>query len=138
MSAFIVSKGHIDLLVQALIEAEIISDAAADEVGRTLWQENPNSIWHRYPDTFENDADYPGPMDFSKADVGGYTYTAPAPGWGPAAVLKQIHCYDYQSCEHPGWTLSQSRIWLRVFEDHLIALGVTETSPGYDSAPWGI
>lgn len=97
MSAWIVSKEHIDVLVQALAEGEIVVDIEPSEIGRILWRENLYSIWARYPDTKENDADYPGPIDFSAADVENYVYVRPRPAlevWCPAEAGKLLRVPD--------------------------------------------
>jgi hypothetical protein len=108
MSAWIVSKAHIDALVSI---AKLTRDShypfTDDELttmGKMLWQENVNSINYRYPDTQEG-GDYPGPADFNADYVPDYVYVATKPL--PAAQLvKALSCYEYQSCEHPNWRSS--------------------------------
>ena len=51
----------------------------------------------------------------------------------PVAVLKAISCYEYQSCEHPGWHTSEARQFCSVLRDHMISM-----LPGYDDAQWEI
>jgi hypothetical protein len=48
------------------------------------------------------------------------------------AHIKNIHCYQYQSCEHEGWDASMAR----QFCTALLA-SLEHDVPGYDDAPWG-
>jgi hypothetical protein len=108
MSAWIVSRQHIDVMVDAAIRRGLVEPSQADEVGRMLWKENLASVAHRYPR--DKDGERPGPTDFRDADVETYTFT-PLPKeivdvWdlNPDGALRvTVDCYDYQSCEHPGW-----------------------------------
>jgi hypothetical protein len=47
--------------------------------------------------------------------------------------LKAISCYEYQSCEHPGWRKSEAHAFCEALRD--MAIGCL---PGYDDAPWEI
>ena len=102
MSAWIVSREHIDVLVTALHPAE---KHQADELGRMLWGECLRSVAHRYP--CDQDGVRPGPCDFRDSDVDTYTFTPREvpPSW----VLSAAQCYAYQSCEHPQWEASRAR-----------------------------
>ena len=134
MSAWIVSKTHIDALVQAGIEREIVRVDEADEFGRMLWGENLASIHYRYPDTVEG-GDYPGPAGFVASDVDFYTY-APLDG-GPGISLRAevvvrsaATCFDYQSCEHPEYEGSKAQQFVGFLHK------ATENAEG--KGPWGI
>jgi len=78
-----------------------------NETGRMLLTENVRSVCHRYNEPMDS-SDLPGPIGFSLADA---TFTYPEIAMGkvlePVAVLKAIACYEYQSCEHPGWEGSE-------------------------------
>ena len=154
MSAWIVSKTHIDLLITAglIIPTQTIrnsrlrwylpdetspdrhqvfelDDFNADDIGVTLWAENHASVNHRYPDASD---DLPGPVDFDGPDVLTYTHQ-PIPGpIDPVVVLKVINCYQYQSCEHPGWETSSAHAFCTSLTQACIS-----ALPGYDQAPWG-
>lgn len=151
MSAWIVTKNHIDALITAGLDYQMplewdgnsgtpysqtscrLDARSADKVGRMLWQENLNSIHYRYPDTVEG-GNHPGPMDFSPTEVEAYTYSHfGARRWSPVAVLKAIDCYEYQSCEHPEWETSEAKRFCDALRLHLI-----HRLPGYEDAPWGI
>lgn len=131
MSAWIVDRAHIDVLVQALCEGEYVTDRDPDEVGRVLWRENLASVAYRYPR--DVDGDRPGPLDFRDSDVDTYTYRRPSRRIEPSAVLSAVNCYDYQSCEHPGWETSRARAWVTALADALEA----HPGVGEPSGPWG-
>jgi hypothetical protein len=106
MSAWIVSKEHIDRIVSAAVAADVISVAAANAAGRMLWRENLLSVSHRYPSDTGN-GDRPGPIDFKDSDVDTYV-------WEPTDIItgnalrKTLACLRYQSCEHDGWPTSEA------------------------------
>lgn len=147
MSAWIVSRAHIDVLVQALTaeaglagRGKILMDAetgefsraelSPDEIGRELWRENLRSvIFYRYPR--DTDGDRPGPLDFKDSDVDTYTYREPARVMSDAEVCKAASCFDYQSCEHPGWETSRANKWIETLmsRHHVAAIP--------DDVPWG-
>lgn len=137
MSAWIVSREHIDVLVQGLAESEIVVDVPPDEIGRTLWRENLASIAHRYPQ-YNEDGERPGPIDFKASDVDTYTYTRPAERPSHDSLLKQAHCYDYQTCEHPEYQESTARGWVKQLSVFLTDAGVDAQGDAYARAPWGI
>ena len=144
MSCFIVSRAHIDALVTAAIfgvaenrlldgfhrpyfKNRPLEAGHVHILGQWLWCENVASYRARYP----ND-----PTEFAE-----YMYTFPTskgslnpPSLRPAIeVIKLIHCYEYQSCEHDGWESSDAR----KFCTSLLS-AVISSLPGYDAAPWGI
>lgn len=51
----------------------------------------------------------------------------------PVAILKAIDCYVYQTCEHPEWESSEAREFCDALRKRMI-----HQLPGYDAAPWGI
>ena len=158
MSAFVVSKAHIDALVTAGLDlgrhgylywywpeltAEQESDAyargsyagsgapevaearhhelwidTADQVGAMLWAENYRSVNHRYAEDNQPQA---------------YGYTRCRRRLSAVALLKAVNCYEYQSCEHPGWKRSQAYAFCQALRSALI-----RELPGYEQAPWHI
>lgn len=161
MSAFIVSREHIDALVSVAIsgprecehwhrpfsfyahDGETLADwqealrvvdfTTADEIGRTVWNENAVSVRTRYPDLYSG-GEYPGAdADFDASTPHEYTFSNVAPMHRPSAVeaLKLIDCYEYQSCEHPGWRESAARRFCDALRGALIT-----ALPGYAEAPW--
>lgn len=127
MSAWIVSKRHIDYIVTALIRAELTADTP-DETGRMLWRECLASVAYRYP--HDKDGERPGPVDFRDSDVDTYTW-AETPELSPGGLAKTLGCYSYQSCEHPEWDGSQAQVLTTKLCE---ALGDV---PYDDSVPWG-
>jgi hypothetical protein len=102
---FIQDRRHIDHLVTALIQAELIT-TTPDEAGRMLWRENLNSAKYRYPN--DKDGERPGPCDFRDSDVDTYTWTE-SPVLVGAALHTAIRGYSYQACEHPEWEDSEAK-----------------------------
>lgn len=111
MSAFMVSRRHIDYLVTAAVARELTTNP--DETGRMLWRECLASLAYRYPD--DGDGGRPGPVSFRDGDVETYTWTA-ATTPTPAALHSLIRCYCYQSCEHPQWEESQACFLMEVLD----------------------
>lgn len=149
MSARIVSKTHIDLLVSAGLllpkDGRLRWDADpgaqrhhqrdlqysnADDVGLMLWSENLASVSYRYPDESINDL--PGAVNFEGGQVLPYRYQAVPGTIDPLTVLSNITCYEYQSSEHPGWQLSEARRFCFALREVCIS-----ALPGYDRQPWG-
>lgn len=152
MSAFMVSKTHIDSMVATALHGPIgeherySSDWMSyspkycprwdedDSLGDMLVEENLSSIHYRYPDTVENPEDTPGPLEqywledykFPVSKIEQLRMTIPQ-------AFKAIDCYEYQSCEHPQWKTSQAHDFCQQFRKALIG-----SIPGYNSAEWGI
>jgi hypothetical protein len=131
MSAFVVSKRHIDAMVTAALDGRHgmnltwfgadgtrheVTLATATETGAMLWATNVESVNYRYNDN-EPLLDY----SFESHDV--------PPVW----VLKAIDCYEYQSCEHDGWKGSDASLFAEALRRHVVGM-----LPGYENAPWGI
>lgn len=152
MSAYVVDRGHVRFLVAAALNGRHweggygqggpmsyyhdgkryeVNELTADEIGLMLWQECIASVAYRYPD--DPEAGLPGPVE----DGPRFGYRHPVmdpPGSTIKAVdvLKAIACYEYQSCEHPGWEASRAK----AFCEALTATAIRNL-PGYDDAPWG-
>jgi hypothetical protein len=127
MSAWIVSKRHIDYMVTAIVRAELMNETP-DEIGRILWRENLASVAYRYPN--DKDGERPGPEGFRDMDTEIYTWTE-TPELTPGGVAKTFACYDYQSCEHPGWDGSEAEV---VTTKLIEAIGNIEWPT---EVPWG-
>lgn len=130
MSAFVVSKHDIDILVTAHLALNgcAYSNERADAIGRTLWRENANSVRYRYSHWTRPELEAAWP-DLKIVPF----YEFKPVHAKAAAVAKIARCYDYQSCEHPAYEASQAK----AIADTLMAT-FPETLPGYDDAPWGI
>lgn len=137
MSAFILDKAHIDVLVTAGLESipstngiavtwigedgrewARLTAATSHAVGAMLWRENYLSVNARYGDN-ESVPDYRHDLRNRRGD--------------PVAVLKAIACYEYQSCEHEGWESSAAKRFCDALRRRMIQL-----LPGYDAAEWSI
>jgi hypothetical protein len=142
MSAFIVSRAHIDALVTAAVfgvaecdlsngfqspyfQGRRLETAKVHALGNCLWHENHVSVWHRYPGDARHECHYVYPTKNGRFAV---------PQLLPVVtVLKQIQCYEYQSCEHDGWETSDARKFCLDLTSRLISY-----LPGYEAAPWGV
>jgi len=141
MSAWTVSHGHIDVLVNAALQYGMVSDDLDTLIalGDELWAENYASVNYRYDET-DKSPDY-NPVVTSLP-------------LAPLAVLKAISCYEYQTCEHPEWKTSTAKAVVdsiqRAAESRLSAKQTKtirsrfgETVPAYkesdeyDAQPWG-
>lgn len=156
MSAWIVTKAHIDLLVEALFKYEVVLQAdlahvSPTEIGKLLWRENHRSINYRYEErkrtpryshssaTICYTWEYRWPAQPLQVTLG----TVREVVRQPYVVLKQAGCYRYQSCERPDWERSTARgLITRLGESVCKSLGMDEDaatdSPAYHAAPWGI
>ncbi len=124
MSAWIVSRDHLDLLLTAAQAWGITNAEHADDTGRMLWKENLDSVAFRYPG--DRDGDRPGPEDFRDRHVDTYRFQ-PYPGLvDPEVVAAAAASLSYQSCEHPGWAASDARRWVTALRER----AATRT-PGY-------
>lgn len=167
MSAYIVSKAHIDALVRLAVEgpagyhggpghswsgyyyhdgqSKDCRHEDAERIGAMLTAENVRSVSHRY--NGEGLDTLPGPIDngwVTDALLGKYAY--PAYGTGPVRIsrgprhltaiegLKALDGYEYQSCEHPGWSSSEAKSLCDSLRSRLI-----DRLPGYSEADtWSI
>ena len=119
MSAFLCDNEHLSAIAWVWAERTggyCDPELAACMVRRLYW-ENVASLLARYPG--------------DRIDCG--VELRPR-GKRPSAIrlIKSIHCYAYQACEHAGWEGSTVKADL----DRLAASLVYEL-PGYDDAPWG-
>ena len=124
MSAYVVSKRHIDAMVtaalgirrrersstfswyvetgdQSAVERHELDETNADEIGAMLWNENVKSVRYCYPD--DDGDNLPGPIDFTPGDADAYAFERLMCPLTAIETLKVISSYEYQSCEHPAW-----------------------------------
>lgn len=93
-----------------------------------LAMENWASINHRYPDTVGHPENAPGPIDCYWLD---YSYSNPRYKMTAPEALQAISCYEYQSCEHPGWHDSEAARFCDALRKSCIA-----QLDGISDAPW--
>jgi hypothetical protein len=135
MSAWLVSKRHIDCLVTSGIALGLVDESDAHEVGDRFYTENCRSLMARYSDRYESDGG-------TLPDPHTYAYE-PYATEDLFFVHKQIACYRYQSCEHLEWTSSAAHdLTVSMGEKILGILGMTDDEawlhPLSIAAPWGV
>lgn len=138
MSAFVVSKHHIDVLVSAAIDLEMtattegweqrVDFSNADAVGRMLWGENVRSVAFRYRLWFENQNEA---LTY-QADVAAYRFHF-YPMIRAGAAAKALVCFEYQSCECDDYEASPAARFVGQMSRRLL-----KKLPGYEADPWGI
>lgn len=144
MSAWIVSKSHIDCIVQSLIIEKLIAVVEADDTGQMLWRECLRSVAYRYPG--DGDGERPGPNDFRDCHVDEYRFIGIEAPLDDAIVAKQIACFQYQSCEHPAWKVSAAKVLTDDLAERIAARhggdphwwSTLTDARGHDGLPWGI
>lgn len=132
MSAWIVSKTHIDYIVTESIRRELIGASQADATGQMLWRENCRSIDARYPYWREDLGERPG-YPVSDAAVDGYLWRE-TPLLSDEALVTTLGCYRYQSCEHDEWKQSEA---YRLVERLVTTLPQGWDTPYDEETPWG-
>lgn len=133
MSAFVVHPEHINVLIWAGLQdprlgalrwqtarlAEELQPENASEVGQMLLDANVAAVDSIYERT-------------SHAST--YQYRPPRQrGWTGVELLNALHCYRYQSDEHPDWEGSQAQAFVDALESRIV-----HRLPGYTSGPWAI
>lgn len=130
MSAFIVSRAHINYLVNALEQwkdSYYGEKLSPNHLGNLLWQENIASVQSRYSDSLLSGL--PGPI----GENFDFKYRPLPDPVDPVQVIKACHSYSYQSCEHPGWPESEAYAWIAA----IIKLACQHL-PGYEEAKWAL
>ena len=147
MSAYVVDRNHIRFLIDCSMsvarrhrdhsfrwyhdqQMNELNDANAGEVAQMLWDECIASVRYRYNEPPDS-TDLPGPIgeDFVYGEH---------PLWrgdfcpSPVTILKSTDCYEYQSCEHPGWEQSSAHTFIEVLRKQSWRL-----LEGYEEAKWG-
>lgn len=133
MSSFLVSTHDIDLLISAALEWKFyvkkpggietgpITRMEARAFGIMLWSENVKSLAYRYADDIASEYDYVEQYTFRE-----YLMVK------PAAIAGIANCYNYQSCEHPGYEASLAKDFI----NRLLAAAAKKLAG--DGAPWGV
>jgi hypothetical protein len=143
MSAWIVSKAHIDFLVSAgkhfgiRVDNDngelVYAEKDPDQIGQILWNENYRSVNYRYEENnsapeYHYDARFDGATDF-----GGLS--------GLGFLRKTLGCYNYQSCETDDYYKTVARsIVSTLYEcaaDSLFELS-REANTAERAFPWGL
>jgi len=138
MSCFIVSNNHINLisiaeLAQFSYDGKTVeyypTSEEVLELSKKLLTENVNSWNFRYPDHTENSEDCHGSLELlSNGDIRKLIKKYP-----PLAIISQIHCFEYQSCEHDEWESSDVKKLCGKLVNRLVRY-----IEGYNDVQWGI
>jgi len=144
MSAYMVDREHVIYLVKAAISKQLsLYDGGSIQwfyngeqqqlrvlesmdrlvdIGQMLWNENLKSINSRYPDTIDNPQDIPGPIDedfiIQPTDFRRLNWIE----FKPSQVLASIRCYNYQACEHEGWSSSEAHAFINALKEKCISV----------------
>ncbi len=108
MSAYLVEQNHIAYLV-AQSRAHILRGTMdytvsfmgggdPEALGQILWDENLKSINYLYKD---------------RQTLPAYKHKNGLYVWDALQVCHSVSCYEYQSCEHPGWEESKAADFCR-------------------------
>ena len=131
MSAYIVTKQHIDAIVTAYLHSQHFdTQRTSDEnnrIGQMLWDENHNSVNYRYGESTPTPTYTFEPCSSYKSEEGSTVKL------DTVAICKLIDCYEYQSCERKEWASTKACDFCHALRKRLIA-----KMDGYEDAPWGI
>lgn len=123
MSAFICTRPHVAAVAKYASAAGLVIDGA--DTATTLLRENIRSVNYRYDEHGRT-------RKFTAAEIDR------APVLSADALLKQVHCLRYQSCERPDFNSSRACKLLQSIEAHAIAAGAARGTRDYEAAPWGL
>jgi len=130
MSAWLLGDTHINALVEGAIRLGVTERSDAQKTGAMLRRANTTSIRARYGRSrFDTPETYGRPA---------YRYWTPRQPLSDVSLLKNVGCYDYQTCEYVAYERSTAARFVKRMEGALALRGVTRESPGYSEAPWGI
>lgn len=134
MSAWIVSARHVDAIVSAAIDHDLVGVRTARKVAQSLVDENRASIVYLYPNDDEPVRAHEEVRLVVEHDG------KPLDCW---ALLRLIDCYVYQSSEHPGWEASDARglcedLHAAICDANGLDAETYREDPRARNAPWGI
>lgn len=137
MSAWLCSQVHISALANAMADRNFFAPERAAGVAQALFDENIKSLRARYPDSADR--------FFAPAIHEPFVHTDTHVR-SEIVLLKAVHCYNYQSCEHREWTDSAAYRLCQDLEADILRRAGRPTSDDfirfhrrdYDLAPWGI
>lgn len=132
MSAFVVSDNHINAIVRWACRNNvqvrhnsiyIYQPGMEQEAASILLAENIRNVNYRYAHNASAQTDPATTI----------VYNPDAPNLHPLAVIKAVHCLDYQCSETDDYEQSQAAAILRA-----VLNSATLKLPGYDVAQWAI
>ena len=125
MSAYLMSDYEFSVLGEALQDERKNDPRKAKDFAKILFAENIKSLEYRYPNSgpeYESNRFY-----FDKQALSGLLVL------GALELIKGIHCYRYQSCEHKEWDESEAKKLVDRLESFYIG-----KLPGYGELTWGL
>ncbi len=136
MSAWIVSEKHIltlayfyeKMVKESIVENQPINMESLKKTARVLWSENVKSVNHRYGEKSRS--------IFSKTNL-----VLPDTTISMESLIKQIHCWEYQTCEHDGHDKSKAWRMMRDLQCAVLSHIMYKQHPHakvYEDAKWGI
>lgn len=126
MSAWLCSDKHFLFLAKAAEVHGLLGDMTFGEFAVDLKTENLRSLKARYGETV------PDLVVVELVDISDVVGNIEHPDY----VIKQIHCLDYQSCEHGAWETSYAHSVMVDLEKALESADVPAMAS--DDIPWGI
>lgn len=128
MSAYVVPKLCIDLLVSGMIDNKVwfpfngkyAGEMDPTELGLILWRENAASVMYRYPHDDHEDYAYVNTYKFKRYHE-----------IKPALLAMTAKAYDYNACEHSTYETSDAKQALNALVWRLVSM-----LPGYDKVPY--
>lgn len=129
MSAFMCSDEHLIALAEYAVQknlwlagkCEHDRQASFQHALNTLYRANQASVNTRYPS--DPDRTESPTVELSRGIPRKFN---------PIAILKSVHCYEYQACETHAWEYSDAFKLCRRIEKAAI-----QSLPGYAEAAWG-
>lgn len=146
MSAWVVSKAHIDALVNGALQVggthgdryfyfyhantrHEVKPSNVSEIGQALVDECVRSVSDCYPNDDVSKGELPGPVDAYYNEPYRFDFTR---ALSDGEIAHAVACYEYQSCEHNEWKASKAHAFCEAMRYRLIT-----RIPGYNEAPWG-
>lgn len=112
MSCYMVPHAHIDALLDIHDQfMHVLPSNVKTQVGRALLAENGLSVCYRYKDE--------SPKGLAD-DAASYEYRGTAHKFSADDALGVLTCYEYQACEHPGYSASEANKMISAIREKLI------------------
>lgn len=128
MSAYMVSKSHLDVLVAiALQEGDRKAPEGAEKLGQWLQDCNWASIEARYPEEARGKGPAPYELQTRRWKIRGIDADY------IVSAIKVLDCFEYQACEVRGWPHSDCHAWCADLRTSLCS-----NLPGWDEVQWGL
>ena len=117
MSAFVQSRAHIAVLVEAAIRHRVrlgfdggirqIQRGESDEIGQMLENVNVTGVRHLYPDC--PPTELPGLLGDTRSAPFSFERSLPPGTFSAMQILMAVAGYEYEACEHPDWENTRAK-----------------------------